>query len=88
MPFIKLLQIDLNTSTRMLMFPMAFQWTYGEDVCDLNYVTANIFETNGNECVEVKEGSTRNVIERNICSNQLDVDSGCFSSRGDANTFR
>ena len=72
----------------MLLFPMAFQWTYGKDVCDLNYVTANIFETNGNECVEVKEGSTRNVIERNICSNQLDVDSGCFSSRGDANTFR
>ena len=61
---------------------------YGEDVCDLNYVSGNAIETNGNECVEIKEGSTRNVIERNICSNQLDVESGCFSFRGDANTIR
>ncbi|CAN0173333.1 unnamed protein product [Ascophyllum nodosum] len=66
------------------------QWHDGiiEDTCNLNYVSGNTFETNGNECVDIKEGSTENVIERNTCSNQLDENSGCFSSRGNANTIR
>ena len=59
-----------------------------EDRCDFNYVNSNIIEPNANECVDIKEGSIGNVIEYNTCANQLDDDSGCFNSRGDANTFR
>ncbi|CAM9513141.1 unnamed protein product, partial [Ascophyllum nodosum] len=64
------------------------QWTYGEDRCNSNYISGNTITTNGNECVDIKEGSTENVIESNYCSHQLDEYSGCFSSRSDANTFR
>ena len=58
------------------------------DRCSKNLIRGNTIATHGNECVEVKEGSSRNVIEYNVCSNQLDVNSGCLGSRGDANTFR
>lgn len=58
------------------------------DSCDGNLISGNKIDTHGNECVEVKEGSSGNIIEYNVCSNQLDVESGCFCSRGDANTFR
>ncbi|CAM9780013.1 unnamed protein product, partial [Laminaria digitata] len=64
------------------------QWTYGEDRCNGNLVSGNRIATYGNECVEMKEGSSGNVIENNVCSNQRDVNSGCFGSRGDSNTFR
>lgn len=64
------------------------QWTYGEDRCNGNLVSGNRIATYGNECVEMKEGSSNNIIENNVCSNQLDVNSGCFCSRGDSNTFR
>lgn len=66
-----------------------YQWeAYGEDRCNGNWVSGNTIATYGNECVEVKEGSSGNIIENNVCSNQLDVESGCFCSRGNANTFR
>lgn len=42
----------------------------------------------GNECVDVKEGSTMNVIEYNDCAEQLDAESGCYDSRGNGNVFR
>ena len=45
-------------------------------------------KTNGNECVDIKEGASGNLIEHNECSNQLDDQSGCYDSRGDDNTFR
>lgn len=65
------------------------QWQdYGADNCDGNWIAGNKIETYGNECVEVKEGSSYNMIELNICSDQLDDKSGCFCSRGDENTFR
>lgn len=44
--------------------------------------------TNGNECVDVKEGSTKNLIENNVCERQRDSESGCFGARGSYNTFR
>ena len=79
----------LNACSLCGCFWCCLQWEDDiVDVCDFNYVSGNTIETNGNECVDVKEGSTYNVIESNICSMQLDENSGCFSSRGDANTFR
>ena len=60
----------------------------GEDRCNDNVVSRNTIETNGNECVETKEGSSGNIIQHNVCSNQDDSESGCFGSRGDGNTFR
>ena len=58
------------------------------DVCRYNWVHHNTFRTRGNECVDVKEGSTDNLIEHNICQQQRDENSGCFGSRGSGNTFR
>ncbi|CAN0435842.1 unnamed protein product, partial [Ectocarpus fasciculatus] len=42
----------------------------------------------GNECVDIKEGATMNVVEYNECEDQRDVESGCYDSRGSENTFR
>ncbi|CAM9793899.1 unnamed protein product [Ectocarpus fasciculatus] len=64
------------------------QWTNGEDMCNDNWVSGNRISTSGNECVDIKEGSSGNVIEDNLCSDQLDAESGCYDSRGDGNTFR
>lgn len=64
------------------------QWENGEDQCDNNWVEGNTISTCGNECIEVKEGSSYNMIEKNVCSNQLDHKSGCYCARGDRNTIR
>ena len=58
------------------------------DVCTLNWIHHNTFHTYGNECVDIKEGSTGNLVEDNICAYQMDSNSGCFDSRGSGNTFR
>lgn len=39
------------------------------------------------ECVDIKEGSSQNRVEGNICSGNRDVESAGFSSRGDNNSF-
>lgn len=59
-----------------------------EDVCSNNWIHHNTIHTYGNECVEAKEGSIRNLVEWNDCGNQLDESSGCIGSRGNENTFR
>lgn len=48
----------------------------------------NTFNTQGNECVDIKEGATGNIVEHNTCRGQKDTESGGFDSRGDANVFR
>ncbi|CAM9713001.1 unnamed protein product, partial [Ectocarpus sp. 8 AP-2014] len=58
------------------------------DVTKHNWIHHNTFRTYGNECVDIKEGSTENLVEYNICERQQDVNSACFGSRGSANTFR
>lgn len=58
------------------------------DASDSNMVRDNIIHTNGNECVDVKEGSSRNVVEHNRCSGQRDPLSGGVSLRGNGNTVR
>ncbi|MGW2563077.1 polysaccharide lyase family 7 protein [Streptomyces sp. NPDC001514] len=42
----------------------------------------------GNECVDIKENSTANVVEHNVCSHQQDPKSAGFDARGSGNTFR
>ena len=58
------------------------------DVSSGNWVHNNFFDTRGNECVDLKEGATGNIVEYNKCTGQLDNDSGGMGSRGNGNTFR
>lgn len=58
------------------------------DATNFNIVRRNRFNTQGNECVDIKEGSEKNVIEYNDCTGQKDPESGGLSSRGNRNIFR
>ncbi|CAM9406766.1 unnamed protein product, partial [Hapterophycus canaliculatus] len=58
------------------------------DVCRYNWIHKNTLRTHGNECVDVKEGSTDNLIEYNVCEEQNDENSGGIGFRGSGNTAR
>ncbi|CAM9572458.1 unnamed protein product [Ectocarpus fasciculatus] len=58
------------------------------DICAYNWIHHNTFRTYGNECVDVKEGSTFNLVEHNVCEQQQDANSGCIGFRGSENTAR
>lgn len=58
------------------------------DDCSRNHFHHNTFRTYGNECIDVKEGSTDNLIEYNVCEQQQDPNSGGFDFRGNGNTAR
>lgn len=68
------------------------QWdinlTIEPDVTAHNWVHHNYMDTQGNECVEAKEGTEYNIIEYNICSGQKDPNSGGIVSRGKGNIIR
>ena len=68
------------------------QWdinlTIEPDITAHNWVHHNIIDTQGNECVEAKEGTEHNLIEYNICKGQKDPNSGGIVSRGEANIIR
>lgn len=70
------------------------QWGDGKnptkdpDESNDNIVHHNYIDTQGNECVDIKEGATANIIEYNDCRGQKDLESGGFDSRGDENIFR
>jgi hypothetical protein len=70
------------------------QWNDGKnptsdpDESTNNWIHHNYFDTQGNECVDIKEGSKWNIVEYNICKGQKDPNSGGLDSRGDENTFR
>ena len=72
----------------------ADQWGDGKnptneaDGSNANYVHHNVFNTQGNECTEVKEGGTGNIIEYNDCTGNKDPEAAGFASRGDGNIFR
>ncbi len=51
-------------------------------------VRDNTISTRGNECVDIKEAATANVVEFNDCTEQRDPESGGFDSRGSANVIR
>lgn len=70
------------------------QWDDGKnptpdpDESRANWVHHNVMNTQGNECVEMKEGATANLIEQNSCTGQLDPDSGGIGARGNGNIIR
>ena len=68
------------------------QWdinlTIEPDITAHNWVHHNYMDTQGNECVEAKEGTEHNIIEYNICTGQKDPNSGGIVSRGKANIIR
>ena len=53
-----------------------------------NWIHHNTFDTQGNECVDIKEGSSGNIVEHNSCTGQQDPESGGFDARGNNNVFR
>ncbi|HEY4203196.1 MAG TPA: NosD domain-containing protein [Devosiaceae bacterium] len=53
-----------------------------------NWIHDNVFDTQGNECVDIKEASSGNIVEHNRCTGQSDPESGGFDSRGSGNIFR
>ncbi|HEY3508932.1 MAG TPA: right-handed parallel beta-helix repeat-containing protein [Kribbella sp.] len=53
-----------------------------------NRIHDNSIATYGNECVDVKENATENVVENNDCSEQKDPSLGGLDARGSGNTFR
>ncbi|MBI3984737.1 MAG: hypothetical protein HY344_02230 [Candidatus Levybacteria bacterium] len=70
------------------------QWGDGKnptkdaDKSSKNFIHHNTINTQGNECVDIKEGSSENIIEYNSCTGQMDSDSGGLDARGDRNIFR
>ncbi|WP_020410200.1 DUF1565 domain-containing protein [Hahella ganghwensis] len=52
------------------------------------WIHDNSFLTNGNECVDIKDGSVYNLVEHNICTGQKDPNSGGFNVQGDYNVVR
>jgi len=62
--------------------------TRARDESNNNIVRNNKFNTQGNECVDIKEAATGNIVEYNSCTGQKDIESGGFDSRGSGNTFR
>jgi hypothetical protein len=58
------------------------------DRSDDNWIHHNTFDTRGNECVDIKEGSSGNIVEHNHCTGQKDKDSAGLDARGSGNTFR
>lgn len=53
-----------------------------------NWIHHNTFNTAGNECVDIKEGSENNIVEYNDCTGQKDIESGGFDLRGSNNIIR
>lgn len=58
------------------------------DVSRDNWVHHNTIDSQGNECVDIKENSTANLVEHNDCTGQKDPESAGFDARGSGNTFR
>jgi parallel beta-helix repeat protein len=58
------------------------------DHSDANWIHHNTFNTRGNECVDIKEGSSANIVEHNRCTGQRDKKSAGLDARGSGNTFR
>jgi hypothetical protein len=55
-----------------------------------NRITRNTIDTQGAECVDIKEAARDNVVEFNTCTGQQprNGNSGAMESRGPSNTFR
>jgi hypothetical protein len=53
-----------------------------------NWIHHNTFNTQGNECVDIEEGSSGNIVEHNVCTGQRDPKSAGLDARGNGNVFR
>ncbi|MFN8568726.1 MAG: right-handed parallel beta-helix repeat-containing protein [Kouleothrix sp.] len=62
--------------------------TADPDESNANWIHDNSFDTQGNECVDIKEAAFGNIVERNRCTGQRDPESGGFDARGSGNIFR
>lgn len=62
--------------------------TRDADESNGNHIHDNTIDTDGNECVGIKEGSSDNLIEDNDCTGQRDSDSAGLDTRGNGNIFR
>lgn len=62
--------------------------TTDPDQSNNNWIHHNQFDTQGNECVDIKETAEGNIVEYNSCTGQKDKNSGGMDSRGDGNIFR
>ena len=62
--------------------------TADPDASDYNWIHHNEFNTQGNECIDIKEGARHNIIEYNRCTGQLDSKSAGIDIRGDYNIVR
>jgi hypothetical protein len=62
--------------------------TADADQSSNNWIHDNTFNTQGNECVDIKEASSSNIVEHNTCTGQRDPESGGFDARGSGNIFR
>jgi hypothetical protein len=62
--------------------------TSDPDQSNNNWIHHNTFDTQGNECVDIKEGASGNLVEHNSCTGQKDENSAGFDSRGNGNVFR
>jgi hypothetical protein len=62
--------------------------TAAPDQSSANWIHDNSFNTQGNECVDIKEASSANLVEHNICTGQQDPHSGGFDARGGGNIIR
>ena len=58
------------------------------DQSNENWIHDNVIDTQGNECVDIKESSSGNIVERNKCTGQKDSESAGLDSRGNGNIFR
>ncbi len=60
------------------------------DLSNDNRIARNVIDTQGAECVDIKEAARDNVVEFNSCTGQLprNGNSGAMESRGPSNTFR
>jgi hypothetical protein len=53
-----------------------------------NWIHHNSFDTRGNECVDIKEGATENLVEHNSCTGQRDPKSAGLGAQGERNVLR
>lgn len=53
-----------------------------------NWIHHNTFDTRGNECVDIKEGATENLVEHNSCTGQRDPKSAGLGAQGERNVLR
>jgi len=58
------------------------------DASNWNWIFRNTFITNGNECIEFKEGTEYNVVYENRCKGQRDEKAAGIASRGNNNIIR